>query len=503
VALQAISYPRPGSWGLNTQLDVLEDDEQRFAATALNGVIGPDGKLASRKDFSRLTSGFSGTVESITVHKHNDGTESVLSAAAGHLYSGTTTLTDRWDYSGTSTTLNSWMYASLSSRVFLFQGGMSPKCLNESTWANVAITAPTVAWTSPDVVRAGSGRLWAANDAAGGNQYTLWWSNLQDGTVWNAGDAGLLDVRKVWPGGYDIITNVVIYQDRVLIFGKQNILMYTLPADRNPASMSLTDSIAGLGCIARDSVIVAGGDLYFLAHDGYYRLSRLAQVTSLLSAVKITANVADDFVDSLSGETLSKVRAGYDPTNKLVLLTLPTGNVVWCFHPDRNVVTGVEGINVPAVTRWTNTSNPFRGFAFNNAGDFYCAMTDGVGQYNTFTPPAASSAYTFQWYQLWNPIQNQTRIKSLKSVGLTLEAASGQTGTLNWQIDYVAGTTRTSSFTCDATDFAENPGIGVVRLPIGGHCNVARIGTSHTINGSKVTVHGLRIYATPGASRIR
>jgi hypothetical protein len=501
MALRSISYPRPGSWGLNTQQDVLEDDAQRYLSLASNCVIGPDGKLSSRKDFSRLTSAFTGTVESIYAHRNNDGTESIMSAAAGKIYSGTSTLTQRHDYSATSTTLNSWSFASLGSKVFGFQAGVAPFCLNESTWASVAfVGAP---WTnSPNVILAASGRLWAADDAAGSNRYTLWWSNLQDGTTWNAGDAGSLDVRKVWPGGFDVIISVVVSQDRVIIFGRNNILLYTLPADRNPASMSLTDSISGLGCSARDSVILAGGELYFLAHDGYYTLGRLAQITSLLAPAKVTRNVADDFIDSLSGETLTKVRAGYDPTNKLILLTLPTGNTVWCFHPDRIVASSTEGANVPAVTRWTNTSNPFRGFAANASGEFLCAMSDGIGQYNTYTPPAASSAYTFQWYTLHNPIQDQTRLKLLESFAMTLEAASGQTGTFNWSVDHKAAT-RTRSFTCDAVEFAEDPGIGIVHAPIGGECNVARFGASHTINGSKITVHGLRIYANPGATRIR
>lgn len=500
---RGINIPRPGSAGLNTQADTIDNDAHlQFAAVATNGTIDSTGRLVSRKDFVQQTSGFSGTVETIYRHTNNDGTETILSVAGGKLYSGTGTMTVRWDNSGTSTTLNSFAFASLSSRIFLFQAGITPKCLNESTWADVAFVGSP--WTSsPNVVLAASGRLWAADDAAGNERSTLWWSNILDGTTWNAGDAGELNVQRVWPGGNDSIIALAIYQDRVIIFGRNNILLYTLPSDRNPANMTLTDSMSGIGCVARDSVILAGGDLYFLALDGYYKLPRLAQVTSLLTAVKISQNVADDFNDSLTGETLTKVRAGYNTVEKLLVLCLPTGNKTWVWHLDRPVPTAVEGVTVPAVTYWTNTSVPFRGFAADKDGNWYCAFTNGIGKYTGYTPDGAGNAYTFEYDSLWNVLNDETRLKLLKSYALTLETNSAQTGTFRWRRDYVQGTTRTASFTCSATEFAEAPGIGVVKGPIGGECQSAKFGFTTTINGNKVGVHALRVFAKPGVTKVR
>jgi hypothetical protein len=501
VPLLGVNYPKPGSWGLNSQDDILTDEAQRFASLATNGVIDQSGRLVSRADFVLQTSGFAEIAESIYTHVNNAGTETILSAAAGKIYSGTATLTERRDYSGTSTTLNSWQFASLSSKIFGAQAGVAPFCMNESTFANVAFTGAP--WTnSPNVFIAASGRMWAADDAAGSNSYTLWWSNLLDGTVWNAGDAGSLNVQKVWPTGQDSIKAVVVWQDRVIIFGLNNILLYTLPSDRNPASMTLTDTISNLGCVARDSVIVVNGDLYFLAQDGYYKITRLAQVTSLMAAVKVSANVADDFKDSLTGETLHKVRAGYNPTQKLLVLALPTGNKTWCFHPDR-LVPANEDTKIPAVTDWTNSAVAFRGFCFDKDGNWYCAMRNGIGKYTGYTPDGASNAYNFEFYTLWNAMQDERRLKDLKNFAMALETDSGQTGTFRWQQDYKAGTVRTASFTCDSTDFAEAPGIGVVKGQLGGSCNTAKFGFTTAINGDKVGLHSLRIYAKPGAMKIR
>jgi hypothetical protein len=502
MALLALNSPKPGSYGLNTQDDILTDEAQRWATLATNAVIDSSGKLTSRADFVLQTSGFSGTVETVYCYsKNSDGTDVILSAAAGKIYSGTSTLTQRHDYSATSTTLNSWQFAGLTGKIYGFQAGVAPFVLNESTFAAEAFTGAP--WTnSPNVVLSASGRLWAADDAAGSNQYTLWWSNLLDGKVWNTGDAGSLDVRKVWTGGQDAIVAVTVFQDRVIIFGRNNILLYTLPADRDPADMSLTDAIANLGCVARDSVFLAGGDLYFLAADGYYRISRLAQITSLMSAQKVSHLVSDDFNTSIAGETLTKVRAGFNPKEKYLVLACPTGNKTWCFHTDRLVPAG-DQFNIPAVTDWTNVSVPFRGFCYDKDKNWYCAMTNGIGKYTGYTPDGAGNAYDFSYYGQWTSLQDETRSKHLKNWTMTLETDSGQTGTFRWQLDHVGGTTRTQTFTCDATEFAEAPGIGVVKGQLGGSCNIARFGFTTPINGDKVAIHSQRIYAKGGAMRIR
>lgn len=498
MALRGVNFPLPGSHGLNTQSDIAEDAALRFASLATNGVIDKSGKLTSRQDFALQTAGFAQSVESLYVHRNNAGTETVLSAALGKIYRGTTTLTETHDYSGTSTTANSWSFASLSSKIFGAQAGVAPFVLNEGTFAAESFTGAP--WTNtPNIFMAADGRLWAADDAAGSNSFTVWWSNLLDGKVWNAGDAGSVNVQKAWPKGQDSIVALAFLSGRLVIFGRSSILLYTLPATHNPANMELTDTLDGLGCIARDSVILAGGDLYFLAADGYYKIPRLAQVTSLLAVVKVSKLVNDDFIDTYASETLTKVRAGYNPTEKFVVLNAPAANKVWCFHLDRIV----PDQDVPAVTYWTNSAVPFLAFASDKDRNWYCGMRNGIGKYTGYTPDGASNAYNFDFYTQWNALQDETRLKNLKNYALTLKTDVAQTGTFRWQQDYKAGTVRTNAFTCSSEDFAEAPGMGVARGPIGGSCSVAKFGFTTPINGDKVALHALRVYATPGATVIR
>jgi hypothetical protein len=498
VPFRGVNLQLPGSYGLNTQSDIADDQALRYASLANNGVIDDSGKLVSRQDFVLQTTGFASIVEQVYTHRLDAGTELVLSAAAGKIYRGISTLTQTHDYSGTSTTLNSWQFASLTAKIYGFQAGVAPFVLNEGSFAAESFTGTPWSGT-PNVCIAADGRLWVADDAASSERHTVWWSNLLDGKVWNAGDAGEIDLRNVWPNGQDAIIALAFISGRLLIFGRSSILLYTLPADHDPANMSLTDVIANLGCVARDSVFVAGGDVYFLAQDGYYKIPRLAQVTSLLAPVKVSKLVADDFTSSLASETLTKVRAGYNPKTKFLVLALPTGNKTWCFHTDRPI----PDVDAPAVTQWTNSAVSFNGFCYDKDGNWYCAMRNGIGKYTGYTPDGASNAYTFDFYSQWNSLQDETRLKHLKDYALTLETDVGQTGTFRWQLDYKAGTVRTASFTCSSTDFAEAPGIGVVRGAIGGSCNTAKFGFTTTINGDKVTLHSLRVYAKPGATKAR
>jgi hypothetical protein len=610
MALRGVTFPKPGAFGLNTQDDITIGEELRFVSEATNGVIDASGKLVSRKDFARQTTGFSGTLESLYTHRNNDGTETLMSAGGGIMYSGISTLTSRFDYragsqivdvggaktgatatglandatsytyqisvdgggtqtinvtgstaqtytnlitqinaditgatvslvggnlkfiSGTTgasssialtaggggtnlfstltsfvavrtasagtTTNNNWQFATLSSKIYAAQAGQAFTCLDESTFAVESIVGQP--WTSsPNVIVSADGRLWAADDEAGGNRYTVWWSNLLDGKTWNTGDAGSIDLRNAWPTGQDYIVGIEMLSGRLLVLGRNSILLYTLPADHDPASMELTDVVENLGCVARDSIIMAGGDLYFLSDNGAYRIPRLAQITSLVTLQKVSKLVSDDLISTYGSETMTKVRAGYNPTEKFVVFNAPTANKVWCFHLDRIL----PEHEVPAATYWTNTSNPFRAFCFDKSGNWYTAMNDGIGKYTGYTPDDAAGAYTFSWYTQWNGFGDESRLKHLKEFVMTLEAASGQTGTFRWQEDYLTGTTRTVSFTCSATEFAEDPGIGIVSGDAGGSFQAARYGASFSITGDAVGIHALRIYGAPGAVKIR
>lgn len=363
--------------------------------------------------------------------------------------------------------------------------------------STVAITAGTL-FASPLAGFVAVNSAVAGAATGGGNRYTVWWSDLLNGKSWDGGDAGSLDVRGVWPSGQDTIVAIAMLSGRLLIFGRNNILLYTLPADRNPASMSLTDAVSNIGCIARDSVIVANGDLYFLAADGIYKIPKLAQVTGLLAPMRISKLIADDVIDTYASETLAQVRAGYYPKENLLVFNAPTANKTFVFHLSRPI----PDMDTVASATWTNTGMPFRGFAFDKDQNWYAAGTLGIYKYTGYGGNSGSNAYTFDFYSQWLGMSPGGNLQHLKSAQLTLKAVSGATGTFNWQTDFIAGTTNTASFTADAVEFAEDPGVGTVHVQLGRSCVNGKFGFTMTPT-AKISLHQLKLFSSGGAVKMR
>jgi hypothetical protein len=214
----------------------------------------------------------------------------------------------------------------------------------------------------------------------------------------------------------------------------------------------------------------------------------------------VSTLVEDELATAISAATLSAVRAWYYPKQNWYVISFPASNKTFCIHAAKSVP-GIEP-PVPVITTWTNSAVPFTSFAYDKDGNFFCGMRNGIAKYTGYTPDGASNAYDFEFYTQWLDHGDETKLKHLKKADMTLKAASGQTGTFRWQTDYVAGTVNTHSFTCGATEFAEDPGIGDVSVNIGRSCNVGKYGFTTAINGSAVSLHRLRVYANTGATKI-
>lgn len=494
--LRPFTLQYPGSWGLNTQEDTRTEDESRFAATATNGVVDSTGKLTSREDFTLTTGSFSNTLESLFVWRQTDASEVVLSAGAGHVYSGTSTLTSRVDYSNATIASNSWQFAALGSNVMMVQDGVTPHLIHED-WTSVGFSGAT--FTNPNVCMTAFGRLWAADDATGGIRDTIWWSNLLDGHNWGSGDAGSIDLTNAWPKGKDRVVALAAMGNRIIVFGRKSILLYTMPDGHDPASMALAadDVIVNVGCVCRDSVQVTDEGVFFLSDNGVFKIDRLAQTTALLTHQHVSKMVNDDVLTQIAAQTnLTLIRSAYYPTEGWYVLSFPTPNVSFCVHM-RRPVPEQEGALV--TTRWTNAGWAFTSFDVDSSDTWYMGGKNGIHTYSGYTPDGTSQAYTLSFAPQWLTFGDDTVVKHMKKLVMVLETSSGQTGTVTWSVDYINGTTRSESFTCDTTEFAENPGVGRASVPLGDSCNVIKPTVAFAINGNQVTLHQMSLYATPGA----
>lgn len=494
--LRSKTVKYPGVHGLNTLDATLSDEEKRFGDIILNGIVGSDGRLASRKDFVNQTTGFSGTLKSVYSWRQSTGAEVIMSAATdGKIYSGVGTLTQRWASSGV---LANVQFATLGQYLFMAQAGSELKSFDNG-YSNATLVGAASNWTTPNVVIAAYGRVWVADDAAGNNRHTIWWSALLNGLAWNSGDAGNISLAEAWPKGQDSIIALAAAFGRLVVFGRKSILLYTLPADNNPASMTLTDVIEDMGCVARDSVCVTDTGILFLSDNGIYRIDKLGQTTSLLTPKQVSMLYNDEVLAQIAVETPTSIRGGFYPTEGVYLLSFPTSNVTFAVHTKKIV----PDFDVPVGAIWNNVGRPFYGFAFDKDRNFYSAGVNGIHKYTGYTPDGASNAYTFTWGGQWMPIEDDSRLKHFKSATAIIEAASGQTGSFTYKLGYAEGTTFSNAITCDAVEFAENPGVGSITIPLGGSSTVIKPGLSFSINGNAVTLHQLRLYANPGKVVLR
>ena len=491
--LRSITLRYPGSYGLNTQEDTQVDPASRFAATVTNGVINKTGKLVSREDFALQTSGFSNTVQSLFNWYQSSSSNVIVSAAAGKVYTGTTTLTERVDYSSSSTTLCSLSFAVLGDYLAFGQKGINSHIV-DSGWSSATFSGAS--FTDANIFMSGFGRMWAANDSS--NTQTIWWSDLLDPLAWASGDAGSINVRNAWPNGPEDITAMTTFGNRIIVFGTNSILLYTMADDLDPSAITLApnDTVHNLACIARDSVQVTDQGVFFLTANGIFKIDRLGQTTQLLTNKHVSLLCNDQVLASISTQSdKTLIKSAYYPIEGWYVLSFPTENKSYCVHT-RKAVPDVEGSHV--ITTWTNTGRPFHAFAVDGNNNFYSGGVNGVHKYTGYTPDGASNAYSLIWSPQWQTFEDDSRLKHLKKLVLALTADLSQAFTVAWSVDYKTGTSRSETGVCGAEQFAEDPGLGYAAVPLGGSCKVVKPTVTFVINGAAVTLHHAQIYANPG-----
>lgn len=419
-----LSIQTPGRFGLNKQ-----QSEQNlslgWATEATNCVVDDAGRLAARKGWSAVTtSPISGTpdIEAIGEYIDNAGASTIISAAANKIYSGTTTLTER---TGTITTPtdDNWKFMNFNNKVIGMQSEHTPIVGTGGAFAN--ITAATGTLPTGHACLSAFGRLWATSSAT--DKTTLKYCSLLDETLWGSGSAGSLDVKSVWPDGQDEITALAQFQGKLVIFGKKSILIYT--GAGTPSSMTLADAIAGIGCIARDSVQDVGTDIFFLSDSGLRSLSRTIQnETAPINDVSL--NIRDYFRTLVGAEVTDVIRSVYHEREGFYLLNLPSAGYTFCFNLKQSTDNGL-----PVVTLWTGI-NP-KALLSARDGVLYIGKAGVIGKYAEIYTDNLST-YNWAFASTWTDFGDEvsSRIKIPKKMILTLAGGYGYTITSRWAYDY-------------------------------------------------------------------
>lgn len=284
-------------------------------------------------------------------------------------------------------------------------------------------TGYTVNTFKPSCALSDYGRLWVAGVSATDTQ-TVYFSDLQNSGVWNSGTAGYLDLSTVIPTG-DPIVALSSHNNFLIIFCKRHIVIYS--GATNPATMTLSDVIKGIGCIARDSVqSVSGTDILFLSETGVQSLQRVIQEKSLPFR-DVSKNVRDELLVNVASELTKNIKATYFPTDAFYLLALPSTGFTYCFD-----TRGVLENGGARVTIWKQIAPT--AFCVTQDRQLYIGKPGYIGKYDTYEDDGAK--YRMSYFTNYFDFGSATTNKILKRINVTAIGGSNQPIAIKWGYDY-------------------------------------------------------------------
>jgi hypothetical protein len=425
--LRSINLVAPAFKGINTEDSPIAQDPS-FAEIADNAIIDRRGRIATRKGYSVFTTNRSiledpvetGTYNPIRAIKEFERTTEedniIVSVGNNKVMTGTTTLVDI--SSSIGITSDNWKIVNFNDKMYFFQRGVQPLVYDGTTLS--LLTGLTSAQYGNEVLSA-YGRLWTADMT--GDKSTVYWSDLLIGDDWSGGTSGSINISKVWPDGYDEIVALSAHNGLLIIFGKHSIVVYQ--GAEAPATMALADTVAGVGCVDRDTVQPTGTDVLFLSHTGLRSFSRTIREKSMpLSSLSKT--ITKDIINLLQNETES-FRSVYSPEENFYLLSFVGEQTTLCFDLRGSLEDGSL-----RVTRWPSSN--FTSYARLDDGTLYIGTSEGISSYTGYSDNGNS--YRFRYYSPSLTFGDPTRLKILKKVKPTLVGANSSTVFMKFAYDF-------------------------------------------------------------------
>ena len=423
--LQSINLVAPAFKGINTEDSPLAQDPS-FAEVADNAVIDKRGRIAARKGIDVVTTDKT-ELGSDYVHKlhyfYDDaGKTKLFSVGNNKILSGTTTLVNETPAAYTITA-NNWKMVNFNDKAYFFQRGQEPLVYDDLTGLRTLGTATGTGTDSRFYCHealAAYGRLWITNNET--DTQTIYWSDLLDGTDFYGGSSGSINVSKAWPNGHDEIRALAAHNNLLIIFGEHSIIVYQNAF--SPALMSMADTVAGIGCVCRNSVQHIGTDVLFLSHSGLRAFGRTIQEKSMPIG-DLSLNIKTEFIQGIEART-SPTSSVYSPENSFYLITLPDQQITYCFDLKGQLENGAY-----RVTRWP--SNSFKSYERKPDGTLYIGFSEGVGTYSGHSDNGSS--YRFRYYSPGLTFGDPSKLKILKKLRPTIVGANSATVFINWAYD--------------------------------------------------------------------
>lgn len=511
--IQTFSITAPGFYGLNTQ-DSSLDLASGFALTAVNCVIDQYGRVGARKGWvaKNTTNTDLGTanVEAMGELVTDNGTEYTIVAGNNKLFKLNggmlTTLTYGGGGVAPTITASNWQIASLNECLYLFQAGHDPlvfdPAVSTTTYRRVAEKTGYVG-TVPagNIVMSAYGRLWVADTTT--EKTVIYWSDILSGHKWADGSAGSIDVSSVWPNGADNITGLASHNGFLFIFGKNNILVYSGAQDVLSAGVfKISDSLTGIGCIARDTIQNTGSDVIFLSDTGVRSVLRTIQEKSAPFR-DLSKNVRNDLMSAVAGEVASTIKSVYSPFESFYLLSLPSLKIVYCFDTKATLQDGSSRVTV-----WDKIEP--KSFCYRRDKSLLIGKAGYVGQYSGYQDNG--SLYRFQYFTNHTDLGAPSVSSVLKKLSVVVIGGTNQYVTIKWGYDfkenYFSQNTKIpaqsvaqfgiSEYNITGVEYSDGISLQTLTAYPTGAGKVIQTGYEADINGSSLSIQKLEIQAKNG-----
>ena len=524
-------------------------------------MLDEKGRVSTRQGIKQITNNINNSatantliVKSLGEYQNSAGAKTIFAGAGPNVYKinvGNTPYTlDVQTFSGgTTKTDGNWQFTNFNNNFYGAQQSNKPINYNGTTWLDLedvsGYSSPANVTTfTPSCLLGDFGRLWAAD--IGENRNVVYYSDLLIGHKFQGGSAGFLDLKNVWSG--DVITAMASFMGKLVIFGKNNIVIFRGPWDVNVTQaggvFSLDEVIEGVGCVARDSVQLIGDDIVFLSASGVRSLGRTIQQDTM-PLTDLSLAIKDEIRTNILTGNMASVKAQYDLSTGSYILGFPDKNIVYVFDFKASTPDGA-----PRITTWNFDSkkNPK---SFLSTDEFlYCGLgaatyegrvatysgyydvekevVAGVTQAqcvaagNTYESVSGvcfrdvDNTYQSDFKTVWLDFEQPGISKFLKRFLGIWSGGKNMNVTLNWYRDYNV-TPSSANFTLDPTTGGVSSLWGVgkyaaakyapafqpaeYKVSLSKAAKVVRLEVIQTVSGFKAALQNITIWAKQGKIR--
>lgn len=420
------SVTSPGSLGINSE-DSGVNAPTAYSKVATNFVVSRDNRLAARKAFDAFnpSTAFTGNVKQIFEVINVDGTKEFIWSTANKVYAGYPAYTDIT--AALTPTAGDWKFCNLQNTVFATQRNHDAIAWRKiaGVWTQQAITFhPDKVGQQFDTCLSAFGRVFIANSAT--NKYIVWFSEELNPLNFSTGGSGKLDISKAMVGNDNIVA-LANFGNRLIILCEKQVLIYSVDVTASPF-LVLEETLKGVGCVSRDSVVNTGSDLLWLAKQGVVSFSRLVSSDGQLPIGDVSGNVHTLLQNAISVTAdLTTIKGCWWEAERSYLLLFPQLDNIFCFNLRVMSETG------PSTTVWDSIKS-INTVVSDIDRNLYFGATNTWFVYRNYG--SVSDKYSLRYLSGYLDFGDSASFKNLKNLSYQIKTSDNQTTIIKWAFDY-------------------------------------------------------------------